>query len=92
MIVRTKQEAKRAKRSACLRALHRQAADTCCPLVPLRAPLKLVMGNLCFRAESEHIMQGAFIQMGQAVGRKINQKIKSFKGGHFYLPIGGQMS
>ena len=83
MIVRTKQEAKRAKRSA---------ADTCCPLVPLRAPLKLVMGNLCFRAESEHIMQGAFIQMGQAVGRKINQKIKSFKGGHFYLPIGGQMS
>jgi len=54
--------------------------------------LNLVMGNLCFRAESEHIMQGAFIQMGQAVGRKINQKIRTFKGGHFYLPIGGQMS
>ena len=92
MIVRTKQEAKRAKRSACLRAPHRQAADTCCPLLPLGAPLKLVIGSLFFQAESEHIMQRAFIQMGQAVGRKINQKIKSLKGGHFYLPIGGQMS
>ena len=85
MIVRTKQEAKRAKPSACLRAPHRQAADTCCPLVPLRAPLKLVIGSLFFQAESEHIMQGVFIQMGQAVGRKINQKIKSFKGGVIFI-------
>ena len=76
MIARTKQEAKRAKRSA---------AGTCCPL-------KLVIGSLFLQAESEHIMKESFIQTGQAVDRKINQKIKTFKGGHFYLPIGGQMS
>jgi len=80
LIARRKQEAKRS------------AAGTCCPLVPLGAPLKLIIGSLFFQAESEHIMQRSFIQMGQAVGPKINQKIKSFKGGHFYRSIGGQIS
>ncbi len=68
MIVRTKQEAKRAKRSA---------AGTCCPL-------KLVIGSLFFQADPKHIMKESLIQTLQAVDRKINQKIKTFKDGHLF--------